>query len=685
LLGRNAIRDDDVDLSTVNGYAYYRYSRSAMLRLGQPAEGLRLAVHAEPDVDRWRDDALPRYRATVARWAERPVEDLSGAELLDGVVELLDAGTEYYTAVQTIIPIAVTSEVVFTQLYERLVRRPGDPAAATYLLGSDSLPIAAEKSLFDVASWTRSQPELADVLVHDDDPDPAAPEWHEWLDRLQEHLDQYGHTVYNLDFVNPVPADDPGPLVDTVRFYLREPDRDPYARQRATVQRREQATDEVLGRLDPVRKKVVLRALRWAQRIAPVREDALADVGLAWPQMRWMLAEAGDRVAGAGIIEQPDDLYWLRRDELATALAATENRGERPRGLPEAVEQRKQEWRGRRRVTPPPAAARATVVPDARQHDAGDDERAGRRCADRHRGERGRVTATARVLGGPADFSRLEPGDVLVASITTPAWTTLFARAAAVVTDIGGPLSHSSIVAREYGIPAVLGTGVATRRIHQWADHHRGPRPGRVIPPSRRTATVRRPPRPAADRGGWGAVGRGRGGDGRSRRAGPPAAAPPLSGVRAEPVETVDELSAPEESAHALDDRVGHPDRLRVAAFPALDPQPGDEADHADRAVDDVHQGRRVELRVEQQRYADQVHGDPHQPELDPAAGHPVGGQDRAGQDPRVGQRAPGAQCLEDEVEDRGQHHGSDQQLEPPLTSPPSAGVRRLPRRLGSA
>ena len=77
----------------------------------------------------------------------------------------------------------------------------------------------------------------------------------------------------------------------------------------------------------------------------------------------------------------------------------------------------------------------------------------------------GQVTATARVLAGPADFGRLQPGDVLVASITTPAWTSLFAMAAAVVTDIGGPLSHSSIVAREYGIPAVLGTNVATRRI----------------------------------------------------------------------------------------------------------------------------------------------------------------------------------------------------------------------------
>jgi pyruvate,water dikinase len=60
----------------------------------------------------------------------------------------------------------------------------------------------------------------------------------------------------------------------------------------------------------------------------------------------------------------------------------------------------------------------------------------------------------------------MEPGDVLVARITTPAWTSLFAMASAVVTDVGGPLSHSSIVAREYGIPAVLGTAVATRLIH---------------------------------------------------------------------------------------------------------------------------------------------------------------------------------------------------------------------------
>jgi pyruvate,water dikinase len=69
------------------------------------------------------------------------------------------------------------------------------------------------------------------------------------------------------------------------------------------------------------------------------------------------------------------------------------------------------------------------------------------------------------VIHGPEEFDRMKPGDILVANITTPAWTPLFAMASGIVTDVGGPLSHSSIVAREYGVPAVLGTGVATHRI----------------------------------------------------------------------------------------------------------------------------------------------------------------------------------------------------------------------------
>ncbi len=77
----------------------------------------------------------------------------------------------------------------------------------------------------------------------------------------------------------------------------------------------------------------------------------------------------------------------------------------------------------------------------------------------------GSVTGKARVISGPNEFAQMQQGEILVARITTPAWTPLFALAAGVVTDVGGPLSHSSIVAREYRIPAVLGTGAATERL----------------------------------------------------------------------------------------------------------------------------------------------------------------------------------------------------------------------------
>jgi phosphoenolpyruvate synthase/pyruvate phosphate dikinase len=123
-------------------------------------------------------------------------------------------------------------------------------------------------------------------------------------------------------------------------------------------------------------------------------------------------------------------------------------------------------WRGQRRVTPPQVLPErawlqrifAGMLPAVTSEQS-------ESVLTGIGASAGRVTARARVLTGAADFGSFLPGEVLVAAITTPAWTSLFPRAAAVVTDIGGPLSHSSIVAREYGIPAVLGTGSATRRI----------------------------------------------------------------------------------------------------------------------------------------------------------------------------------------------------------------------------
>ena len=76
------------------------------------------------------------------------------------------------------------------------------------------------------------------------------------------------------------------------------------------------------------------------------------------------------------------------------------------------------------------------------------------------------VEGTARVLRAPEDAALLGDGEVLVTTVTNIGWTPLFPRAAAVVTDVGAPLSHAAIVARELGIPAVVGCGNATMLLH---------------------------------------------------------------------------------------------------------------------------------------------------------------------------------------------------------------------------
>jgi rifampicin phosphotransferase len=464
ILGDDVIRDADVGLPTVNGYAYYRYSRSGMGRLmiKSPKAFRELLGGSLSGQARWRTYSHPRYRRIVSDWTARGISELSTEELLAGVQQLVDAAAEYYTAVQTIIPAAATSEVLFTRFYDAVVRTKDDPPAQVFLLGFDSAPIRSEKSLYDLATWTRSHTELAEPLLSlppqkflDEAAGSEDPVWHEWHTRFQAHLVAYGHAVYNLDFMNPVPADDPVPLLETVRFFVSGKGVDPYDRQQRSATRREEATAAVLARLDPARVKAFRRLLHWAQAAAPVREDALADVGLAWPQVRRMIAEIGRRLQRAGVIDEPDNVFWLRRAEIDEGLGS----------LAEQVEQRKQMWRGQRRATPPQLLPKGgwgdmfrNWMPAASEEQTGNLIKGTGASA-------GTITAPARVLGGPQDFGLMQPGDVLVASITTPAWTSLFAMASGVVTDIGGPLSHSSIVAREYGIPAVLGTAVATRRI----------------------------------------------------------------------------------------------------------------------------------------------------------------------------------------------------------------------------
>jgi pyruvate,water dikinase len=222
----------------------------------------------------------------------------------------------------------------------------------------------------------------------------------------------------------------------------------------------------MLARLRGVRRWAFRKTLGIAQTMAAVRENALSDVGLGYPLLRAMLSELGSRFAQAGGIAQCADIFWLEAEQVRQGVAALQN-GQPVVDMAADVAQRKARHEMLKHTTPPPTLPprkrymginMAEFTPAAAESQTGNTLKGIAASA-------GRVTGPACVLAGPEDFERMRPGDVLVAATTTPAWTPLFAMASAVVTDIGGPLSHGSIVAREYGIPAVMGTGVATRRI----------------------------------------------------------------------------------------------------------------------------------------------------------------------------------------------------------------------------
>jgi pyruvate,water dikinase len=441
--------------------------------------------------ERWLK-ARQRLQTLVSAWEVRSPETLTPGELLAGARELFLETARYYTVIQAgVLPTATSSETVFKRVY-KLASRPGDPDAVTLLFGFDTAPIRAEEALYDLAQWVAARPALktyvlstpnqallADVQVpvrssgfsrSGDQTAEAATtnaslpdDWPEWRARFQAYLDEFGRTVYDFDFANLTPAEAPEPLLEAVKMYLAGQGVNPHERQRVTAERREQATAQVLAHARWPFRGLLRRSLGWAQRSAPVREDSLADLGMAHPQIRRLLGELGRRLADAGAIAEASDIYWLQEQEVEQ-MAVQLERGETVPTFEERVAGRKRETELQRRLAAPvilPKTSRlAKMMPWSEQRQEDQIVLKGTSTGS------GKVTAPACVLFGPEDFPTMKPGDVLVAVTTTPAWTPLFAMASAVVTDIGGPLSHSSIVAREYGIPAVMATGLATRRIH---------------------------------------------------------------------------------------------------------------------------------------------------------------------------------------------------------------------------
>ena len=302
---------------------------------------------------------------------------------------------------------------------------------------------------------------LLDLLAEQPDGQAA-------LDDLQHYLDEYGHQIYNLDFVVPTQIENPLPVLLSLRALVKNPDRDARARQADMAQAREALVKSTIQALNPFSRWLFRLVLRWAQRFTPYREGILFYLGSAWPTLRRLALELGRRLTEAGLLGTADDVFYLETAELMSAINARSG-GESNSELVQLAQERRILREARKRLTPPlavPPKGRLKIGPfdlSALEPQPGPGSKGSTLTG--FAVSPGRVAATASVIRSVEEFDKMTPDTILVCTTTTPAWTPLFSQAKGLVTDIGGALAHGSIVAREYGIPAVMGTGNATQRI----------------------------------------------------------------------------------------------------------------------------------------------------------------------------------------------------------------------------
>jgi pyruvate,water dikinase len=224
---------------------------------------------------------------------------------------------------------------------------------------------------------------------------------------------------------------------------------------------RARAEESARAALDDRRRAELEGLLLKAQRFARLREEQIAEFTLPWPVLRRAVQRLAEPLIERGVVAEVADIFFATRAEIEAAIdgAATD--------LRPAIRERRSRWQKQRSLAPPlvlgetPPMLKMVVDQAASLFSRGADPESIRGLG----ASPGRATGKVRVIRSSDEWGSLEPGEVLVAPVITPAWTPLFGRASAVVTDTGSILAHASLVAREHGIPAVLGAGDATTRL----------------------------------------------------------------------------------------------------------------------------------------------------------------------------------------------------------------------------
>ena len=425
----------------------------------------------------WREESL-RQVAALQAVKVRSLEDEALLAHLDAAAELACAGQSLH--IRLLMPYVIALYELGTVCADLLGWEPAH--ALALVAGTSQASSEPGRALAALADTVRRSPEAlaavregrSDTLdrLRDRAPNAAA--------AIDDYLGRYGHRPLSYDPGDVTLAERPGLLISLLRDQLHQP-----ARPEPTATGRDGALTEARERLAAASltdRERFENAFAFASRAYPVRDDNVFVLdNLPSGLIRRAVAEIGRRLAGRGTITTADDAVFLEDRELRAALHGV------PENWPGRIGQRKAEraWvlahPGPASYGPepgpppdlrglPPGLRRLSAVmmwandvmlaSGPPQGAAGEHQLRGIGASP------GRYHGRVRVIREEAEFGQLQPGDVLVCPITSPAWSVLFTRAGALVTDGGGILSHAAIVAREYGVPAVVATGDATRRLH---------------------------------------------------------------------------------------------------------------------------------------------------------------------------------------------------------------------------
>ena len=415
----------------------------------------------------WRD-AREELRAMYAE-----IDAITGDEPADDLARLWDRAWAHAARAWQIHFVAISGpyQVLedLSERYAELVPDAGPGEGLELVAGTIDELRATDRDLEALTEAARRAPAVAARLR--ELPPPGVDEIRgvaggsAFLAELDAFLDRHGHLGSLCeDLTEPSWRQDPRPLLGDLgrRLDVAPGAAERRAADRAAVAERRAETIRTLLADRPDELAAFEALLASAREIGPLTEGHNYWIDrMCSDRLRRMTRRVARRLVEAGVIAEGEDIVHLRRDEIAELIRHPVDR----RAL---VAERAARHARNQAITPPPKVGRiAPPDPNAKV----DPFDGARFAVDENGNLRGTgasagiVRGVARVVLGPDDFHRVGPGEIVVATASNPGWVPLFAIAGGFVTDTGGILSHAAVVAREFGVPAVVGTREGTKRI----------------------------------------------------------------------------------------------------------------------------------------------------------------------------------------------------------------------------